>query len=210
MRFCSSQLWFCSASRFDGKPTCSWSSTSCWPTATSAVPTTHKTCLTSLCWPATWTWCGWPRRSPHGNAAAAEGLVAACRAAAPHLLLVCARFLLRFGHGTFLVCLENIYKKITGEDLKYEALMGKPSELTYHFAEYLIRSQAVQRKWKSPITSLYAIGWADFASFWMWKLHTKEAKKKIWNEWWVCCVRRLQAFLPVVNPSHSASPACCE
>lgn len=75
-----------------------------------------------------------------------------------YLLLVCACFLLRFGHGTFLVCLENIYKKITGEDLKYEALMGKPSELTYHFAEYLIRTQAVQRKWKSPITSLYAIG----------------------------------------------------
>lgn len=64
----------------------------------------------------------------------------------------------RFGHGTFLVCLENIYKKITGKDLKYEALMGKPSELTYHFAEYLIRSQALQREWKLPITSLYAIG----------------------------------------------------
>uniref|UniRef100_A0A3Q3KEF5 Haloacid dehalogenase-like hydrolase domain-containing 5 n=1 Tax=Monopterus albus TaxID=43700 RepID=A0A3Q3KEF5_MONAL len=64
----------------------------------------------------------------------------------------------RFGHGTFLVCLENIYKKITGKDLKYEALMGKPSELTYHFAEYLIRSQAIQQQWKHPITSLYAIG----------------------------------------------------
>ncbi|XP_047231785.1 haloacid dehalogenase-like hydrolase domain-containing 5 [Girardinichthys multiradiatus] len=64
----------------------------------------------------------------------------------------------RFGHGTFLVCLENIYKKITGIDLKYEALMGKPSELTYHFAEYLIRSQAMQRQWKLPITSLYAVG----------------------------------------------------
>ncbi|KAM9786018.1 haloacid dehalogenase-like hydrolase domain-containing 5 [Neosynchiropus ocellatus] len=64
----------------------------------------------------------------------------------------------RFGHGTFLVCLENIYKKITGKELKYEALMGKPSELTYHFAEHLIRNQAVQRQWKHPITSLYAIG----------------------------------------------------
>ncbi|XP_041656342.1 haloacid dehalogenase-like hydrolase domain-containing 5 [Cheilinus undulatus] len=64
----------------------------------------------------------------------------------------------RFGHGTFLVCLENIYKKITGQDLKYDALIGKPSELTYHFAEYLIRNQAMQRQWKLPITSLYAIG----------------------------------------------------
>ncbi|KAJ8016208.1 hypothetical protein DPEC_G00004800 [Dallia pectoralis] len=64
----------------------------------------------------------------------------------------------RFGHGTFLVCLENIYKKITGREMKYEALMGKPSELTYHFAEYLIRAQAVERNWTQPITSLYAIG----------------------------------------------------
>ncbi|XP_058498251.1 haloacid dehalogenase-like hydrolase domain-containing 5 [Solea solea] len=85
----------------------------------------------------------------------------------PHLpLLACNMDLMwmaeahspRFGHGTFMVCLENIYKKITGEDLKYEALMGKPSELTYHFAEYLIRSQTMQRQWKLPITSLYAIG----------------------------------------------------
>jgi len=66
----------------------------------------------------------------------------------------------RFGHGTFLVCLESIYKKITGTELKYEALMGKPSELTYHFAEYLIRGQAIERQWKHPITSLYAIGYA--------------------------------------------------
>ncbi|XP_020485102.1 haloacid dehalogenase-like hydrolase domain-containing 5 [Labrus bergylta] len=85
----------------------------------------------------------------------------------PHLpLLACNMDLMwmaeahspRFGHGTFLVCLENIFKKITGQDLKYDALMGKPSELTYHFAEYLIRSQAMQRQWKLPITSLYAIG----------------------------------------------------
>ncbi|KAM6468118.1 haloacid dehalogenase-like hydrolase domain-containing 5 isoform 2-T2 [Liasis olivaceus] len=64
----------------------------------------------------------------------------------------------RFGHGTFMVCLENIYKKITGKELKYEALMGKPSELTYHYAEYLIRTQASAKQWKSPIQTLYAIG----------------------------------------------------
>ncbi|XP_076865583.1 haloacid dehalogenase-like hydrolase domain-containing 5 isoform X2 [Brachyhypopomus gauderio] len=64
----------------------------------------------------------------------------------------------RFGHGTFMVCLENIYKKITGRELKYEALMGKPSELTYHYAEYLVREQAVMKGWRSPITTLYAIG----------------------------------------------------
>ncbi|KFV45898.1 Cat eye syndrome critical region protein 5, partial [Tyto alba] len=64
----------------------------------------------------------------------------------------------RFGHGTFMVCLENIYKKITGKDLKYEALMGKPSRLTYQYAEYLIRAQAAERQWKQPIQTLYAVG----------------------------------------------------
>ncbi|NXT35183.1 HDHD5 hydrolase, partial [Pelecanoides urinatrix] len=64
----------------------------------------------------------------------------------------------RFGHGTFMVCLENIYKKITGKDLKYEALMGKPSKLTYQYAEYLIRAQAAERQWQQPIQTLYAVG----------------------------------------------------
>ncbi|MEE6501580.1 hypothetical protein FKM82_004257 [Ascaphus truei] len=64
----------------------------------------------------------------------------------------------RFGHGTFMVCLENIYKKITGEDLKYESLMGKPSEVTYHYAEYVVRTQAAERQWEKPIRTLYAIG----------------------------------------------------
>ncbi|NXC85771.1 HDHD5 hydrolase, partial [Cercotrichas coryphoeus] len=64
----------------------------------------------------------------------------------------------RFGHGTFMVCLENIYKKITGKDLKYEVLMGKPSRLTYQYAEHLIRAQALQRSWEQPIHTLYAVG----------------------------------------------------
>ncbi|NXB81249.1 HDHD5 hydrolase, partial [Donacobius atricapilla] len=64
----------------------------------------------------------------------------------------------QFGHGTFMVCLENIYKKITGKDLKYEALVGKPSRLTYQYAEHLIRAQALQRSWEQPIQTLYAVG----------------------------------------------------
>ncbi|NXS14951.1 HDHD5 hydrolase, partial [Neodrepanis coruscans] len=64
----------------------------------------------------------------------------------------------RFGHGTFMVCLENIYKKITGKELKYEALMGKPSRLTYQYAEHLLRAQALHSRWKQPIHTLYAVG----------------------------------------------------
>ncbi|XP_051874218.1 haloacid dehalogenase-like hydrolase domain-containing 5 [Pristis pectinata] len=64
----------------------------------------------------------------------------------------------RFGHGIFMLCLEEIYKKITGKDLKYELLLGKPSEITYHYAECLIRAQAAGRGWQKPIHTLYAIG----------------------------------------------------
>ncbi|XP_048462409.1 haloacid dehalogenase-like hydrolase domain-containing 5 [Rhincodon typus] len=64
----------------------------------------------------------------------------------------------RFGHGIFVLCLENIYKKITGKDLKYELLVGKPNEITYHYAECLIRAQAAGRGWRKPIHTLYAIG----------------------------------------------------
>ncbi|KAK7891705.1 hypothetical protein WMY93_023668 [Mugilogobius chulae] len=64
----------------------------------------------------------------------------------------------RFGHGMFLVCLENLYKKVTGFDLKYEALIGKPSIVTYNYAELLIRQQAEKLGWTTAVKQLYAIG----------------------------------------------------
>uniref|UniRef100_UPI003AACEFA7 haloacid dehalogenase-like hydrolase domain-containing 5 n=1 Tax=Centroberyx gerrardi TaxID=166262 RepID=UPI003AACEFA7 len=64
----------------------------------------------------------------------------------------------RFGHGMFLVCLESLYKKITGCELKYEALIGKPSVVTYNYAELLIRQQAESLGWTEPVERLYAIG----------------------------------------------------
>ncbi|XP_069048123.1 haloacid dehalogenase-like hydrolase domain-containing 5 [Lepisosteus oculatus] len=64
----------------------------------------------------------------------------------------------RFGHGTFLVCLEHIYQKVTGRELKYEALIGKPSLVTYNYAELLVRQQAEARGWTEPVVRLYAIG----------------------------------------------------
>ncbi|XP_075066820.1 haloacid dehalogenase-like hydrolase domain-containing 5 [Mixophyes fleayi] len=64
----------------------------------------------------------------------------------------------RFGHGTFLVCLETLYHKLTGQELRYEALVGKPSTVTYSFAEHLLLTQAKQRGWDNPIRTLYAVG----------------------------------------------------
>ncbi|TRY97785.1 hypothetical protein DNTS_008281 [Danionella cerebrum] len=93
--------------------------------------------------------------SPYESAHAQQLPVLACNM---DLMWMAEAHSPRFGHGTFMVCLESIYKKITGKELKYEALMGKPSELTYHFAEFLIREQALERGWREPIRSLYAVG----------------------------------------------------
>uniref|UniRef100_T1IVC9 Haloacid dehalogenase-like hydrolase domain-containing 5 n=1 Tax=Strigamia maritima TaxID=126957 RepID=T1IVC9_STRMM len=64
----------------------------------------------------------------------------------------------RFGHGAFLVCLENLYKKITGKELIYTALIGKPSEVTYRYAEYIVAALAKSQGINHRIQRLYAIG----------------------------------------------------
>ena len=51
----------------------------------------------------------------------------------------------RFGHGAFLLCLENLYKKVTGRDLVYTALIGKPSEITYRHGEHVLQQQVRRR-----------------------------------------------------------------
>merc|ERR1712107_224103 len=48
----------------------------------------------------------------------------------------------RFGHGAFLLCVENLYKKLTGCDLVYTALIGKPSEITYRHGEHVLQKEA--------------------------------------------------------------------
>ncbi|KAG7226630.1 hypothetical protein INR49_001800 [Caranx melampygus] len=60
----------------------------------------------------------------------------------------------RFGHGMFMLCLESVYRKMTGRELQYQALLGKPSLLTYQYAEHLLRLQNPNHK----LTTIYAIG----------------------------------------------------
>lgn len=64
----------------------------------------------------------------------------------------------RYGHGAFLVCLEALYKKVTGKDLQYTALIGKPSEVTYYHANNMIRKHARQLGINHNIDTIYAIG----------------------------------------------------
>ncbi|XP_068693452.1 haloacid dehalogenase-like hydrolase domain-containing 5 [Montipora foliosa] len=63
----------------------------------------------------------------------------------------------RFGHGAFLMCLEALYKKLTGNKLIYTALLGKPNLASYQYAEHCLLNQ-VNESSSSQINSLYAIG----------------------------------------------------
>lgn len=64
----------------------------------------------------------------------------------------------RFGHGAFLLCLESLYKKITGNDLAYTHLVGKPSDVTFRYAQQKILEQADKLDIASQINNLYMIG----------------------------------------------------
>ena len=48
----------------------------------------------------------------------------------------------RFGHGTFLHCLEQIYERLSGNELKYSAIVGKPNEISYLYAESVLNDHA--------------------------------------------------------------------
>ncbi|VDK58169.1 unnamed protein product [Anisakis simplex] len=56
----------------------------------------------------------------------------------------------RFGHGIFLTCLEQLYKKMTGQEIRYKAITGKPTEVTYLYASELIEEQAEKMNLPPP------------------------------------------------------------
>ena len=65
----------------------------------------------------------------------------------------------RFGHGAFLHCLEQIYNKLSGKELKYSCIVGKPSPLTYIYAENMINQIAKSIGIIKPLERLYAVGY---------------------------------------------------
>ncbi|KAL3306926.1 Haloacid dehalogenase-like hydrolase domain-containing 5, partial [Cichlidogyrus casuarinus] len=64
----------------------------------------------------------------------------------------------RFGHGAFLLCLEQLYERITGRKLDYSAIIGKPSEITYRYAEHMISKHSHSLGYKRPISKMYFFG----------------------------------------------------
>ena len=51
-----------------------------------------------------------------------------------------------------------IVQKITGKDLQYRALIGKPCEITYRYAEHVICDVAKRLGIQNPIRKLYFVG----------------------------------------------------
>lgn len=64
----------------------------------------------------------------------------------------------RYAIGAFLTCLEALYMKITGKNLKYTALLGKPSTIIYQFATHRLTEFAVNLGIGNNIKRLYMIG----------------------------------------------------
>ena len=62
-------------------------------------------------------------------------------------------------HAPVLIdCFFCLLQKITGKDLEYMVLTGKPGQITYHFAENVLAQQAREMGIEGPLRTLYAIG----------------------------------------------------
>eukprot|EP00794_Sanderia_malayensis_P013708 gene13708-15136_t len=65
----------------------------------------------------------------------------------------------RFGNGAFLCCLESLYKKLTGNDLVYTSVLGKPNLFTYKYAEDCLRKETAKLHGNEiRLQRIYAIG----------------------------------------------------
>lgn len=62
----------------------------------------------------------------------------------------------RFGHGAFLLSLENLYKKLTGQEVVYSAYLGKPYLTSYQYAEHCLNQNNGGAS--GNLRTLYAVG----------------------------------------------------
>ena len=49
-------------------------------------------------------------------------------------------------------------QKCTGHELEYTALVGKPSEVTFRYAEHVLSKQAKKLGIEEPLERMYLIG----------------------------------------------------
>ena len=65
----------------------------------------------------------------------------------------------RFGNGSFLTCLEAVYEMISGKKLIYDVIMGKPSEITMRYTEYVLEKYGrLFHGQENNIHTMYMVG----------------------------------------------------
>lgn len=64
----------------------------------------------------------------------------------------------RFGHGAFLTCLQALYRQFTGHKLRYTSLLGKPSEITFRYAEHMLTVMSRRMGYTRCIERMYFFG----------------------------------------------------
>ncbi|CAF1131441.1 unnamed protein product [Adineta ricciae] len=97
---------------------------------------------------------GNPNVTPHSLNVGTHIPVIACN---KDLVFKAVADLPRFGHGAFLTCLEALYKKLSGNDLMYTALVGKPYEISFQYAE-MMANKVARSKGQSKIERMYFVG----------------------------------------------------
>ncbi|ESO00098.1 hypothetical protein HELRODRAFT_187260 [Helobdella robusta] len=83
----------------------------------------------------------------------------------------------RFGHGAFLVCIEALYKKVTGHSLKFSSLIGKPTEVTFRYAELVLARESQKLGIQSSVKKMYMVGDVPEADIAGANLYQKYVKK---------------------------------
>ena len=54
---------------------------------------------------------------------------------------------------------HSLFQKVSGHELKYTALIGKPSEITFRWAEHCLTREARRLGIKSPMETMYLVGY---------------------------------------------------
>merc|ERR1711981_47694 len=90
----------------------------------------------------------------------------------------------RFGHGTFMACLEAVYRKLTGgKEIKYNALAGKPGLMTYKHSDKLLQSMTPDG---TNLGSVYCIGDNIMSDIYGANLYTKSNSHRKFESMLVC------------------------
>ncbi|CAD6198048.1 unnamed protein product [Caenorhabditis auriculariae] len=63
----------------------------------------------------------------------------------------------RIGHGVFIHFLESLYETLTGLRLDFQAVLGKPTEISYLHAAHILQRQA-QLMGRDDVKQIYVIG----------------------------------------------------